>query len=104
MTNTDIKQITDNLLEAISNLTDASKLLEQNKTTKKYLDSHNKLEDKYYSTLTLEEANDQFDIQVRYEQALSIASFLTGLKLGANIQSSLNKDDFVKNTLDMIYS
>ncbi|TRW26248.1 hypothetical protein FL857_06055 [Criibacterium bergeronii] len=99
-----LNEITQNLFESITALTDATTLLSKNPETKKYLEDNEKLENEINSALDVEESNRRFDIKIPYEQAIGITAFLTGFKLSNDLNNFIKDKDFVQKTLKQLYS
>ena len=97
-----LKQIINNLHEALTNLTDAKTLLSQNEKTKAYLEEYNKFEDECHSKLDFDKSNKLYGTISLYEQSFGIAAFLTGFKAGIQSMKLLEDKNFVSKMLNMI--
>lgn len=96
--------IIQNLFNTLSNLTDARDLLSQNEETKKYLKDYENLEDTIQKNLSVEEANNRYDILISYEQAIGISAFLLGYQKGVKCMQAINSPDFLPNILNKLYN
>ena len=97
-----LKQIIDNLHEALTNITDANTLLSQSEKTKAYLEEYNKFENECHSKLDFEESNKLYETIAFYEQSFGIAAFLTGFQAGVKSERMIKDKDFVSKMLNMI--
>ena len=97
-----IKLLIQNLFDTISNLSDTRELLSQNKTTQKYLEDFDNLQDTYQKDLSANQANKHYEIAVNFEQIISISAYLQGFQAGIKTTKILEDKNFALNMLNLL--
>ena len=97
-----IKLLIQNLFDTISNLSDTRELLSQNKTTQKYLEDFDNLQDTYQKDLSSNQANQHYEIAVNFEQIISISAYLQGFQAGIKTIKTLEDKNFALNMLNLL--